>query len=226
MSFWSQLAKLAAHRFDPAECTECPKTAPGADPAFATAVTALGAKLAIADGFSDRLEQAAFLRVFTPDEASKTDVLKLYDLANKTALGFESYAKRLAARYAACPQILEDVLEGLFHIAVADGRLTDSEETYLETVADLFKLKKPTYRRIRALYVAPDENDPYLILGVSYDASLERIKKARNERLREFHPDQIRARGLPSEYEALYTQKSAQINAAFEKILADHVTIP
>ena len=42
MSFWKNLAQLAVRKFDAAECTECPKGPPGADPAFATAVTALG----------------------------------------------------------------------------------------------------------------------------------------------------------------------------------------
>lgn len=221
MSFWSQLAQIAARQFDPAECTECPKGLPGADPAFATAVTALGAKLAMADGYAHELEKNAFFEVFTPEEAGRRDVQRLYELARQTALGFESYAKRLAKRYASCPKILEDVLEGLFHIAVSDGQLSDREETYLETVASLFHIKKGDYRRIRALYVAPEADDPYVILDIPHGASLETIKQARRDRLVEFHPDTVRARGLPAEYEALYTQKSALINHAYDRILME-----
>ncbi len=50
MTFWRNIAGLAARRVDAAECVECPKGLPGEDPAFSTAVTALGAKLAKADG--------------------------------------------------------------------------------------------------------------------------------------------------------------------------------
>ena len=138
MSFWKNLARMAVRQFDAAECVECPKGPPGADPAFATAVTALGAKLAMADGFAHDVEQRAFLHVFMPEDGARRDVLRLYDLARQTSLGFESYAKRLAKRYSNCPQILEDVLEGLFHIAVSDGYLSHEEETYLETVSRLF----------------------------------------------------------------------------------------
>ena len=116
---------MAARAFDEASCTDCPKGLPGQDPAFATAVTALGAKLAMSDGFAHPIEKKAFLDVFQPQDAGLKDVLRLYDLARQTSLGFESYAKRLAKRYSKCPQILEDVLEGLFHIAISDGALSD-----------------------------------------------------------------------------------------------------
>ncbi|MGZ3306145.1 MAG: TerB family tellurite resistance protein [Asticcacaulis sp.] len=221
MSFWKNLARLAARQVDAAECQECPKGPPGADPAFATAVTALGAKLAMADGLADEVEQQAFLHVFRPEDGARRDVLRLYNLARQTSLGFESYARRLAKRYASCPQLLQDVLEGLFHIAVADGHLSDGEETYLETVARLFGLNGATYRRIRAGYVAPDADDPYIILGLTPDASDEEVRKARRAQLADAHPDRVRARGLPAEFERLYTQKSALINQAFDRIAAD-----
>ena len=221
MSFWKNLAQLAVRRFDAAECTDCPKGPPGADPAFATAVTALGAKLAMADGWADEVEQRAFLNVFQPEGTARRDVLRLYDLARQTSLGFESYAKRLAKRYSSCPQILEDVLEGLFHIAVSDGYLSHAEETYLETVAGLFGIRSTTYRSIRAGYVAPDADDPYEILGLRPDASDEEIRRARRTALNDFHPDRIRARGLPAEFEKVYTSKAARINSAFDQIVRE-----
>jgi DnaJ like chaperone protein len=223
MSFWKNLAQLAVRRFDPAECVECPKGPPGADPAFATAVTALGAKLAMADGLVHDVEQTAFLQVFKPEDAARRDVLRLYELARQTPHGFESYAKRLAKRYSSCPQILEDVLEGLFHIAVSDGYLTHEEETYLETVSRLFGLKSTTYRSIRSGYVPADAEDPYTILGIEPDASDEDVRKARRARLSDVHPDRIRARGLPADFEALYTQKSARINLAYDLIMKERM---
>lgn len=218
MSFWKNLAQMAARSFDSAESSQCPKGPPGRDPAFATAVTALGAKLAMADGLAEDAEQQAFLEVFQPEHGAYDNVLRLYDLARQTSLGFESYARRLARRYAACPQVLEDVLDGLFHIAVSDGGLSDSEETYLEKVSGLFELPSATYRRIRAAYKAPDAEDPYHILGLTPDAADGDIRLARNRRLNDFHPDRVAARGLPREYEAIYTRKAALINRAYEQI--------
>lgn len=218
MSFWKTLAHKAAHAFDPAECTDCPQKQPGRDPAFATAVTALGAKLAMADGLADEGEAQAFFDVFQPEHGAYDNVRRLYDLARQTSLGFESYARRLARRYARCPRILEDVLEGLFHIAVSDGRLTDGEETYLETVARLFEINPATYRRIRADHAGPDADDPYHILGIHPLAEDHEIRVARNRALSDVHPDRIMARGLPGEYVDLFTHKAARINNAYAQI--------
>ena len=76
--------------------------------------------------------------MFQPDAASERNIHRLYDLARQTTRGFESYARRLAKRYAGCPTLLEDVLDGLFHIAAADGVVTQDELDYLEQVSDLF----------------------------------------------------------------------------------------
>src|SRR5947208_6933074 len=115
MTFWRNIANLAARRVDEAHRPDCPAGLPGEDPAFSTAVTALGAKLARADGRADAEEFAAFSEVFSPDARSERNVCRLYELAQQTTHGFESYARRLAKRYHDRPLLLEDVLDGLFH---------------------------------------------------------------------------------------------------------------
>src|SRR3954465_13200326 len=134
MSFWRKIAGLAARNLDEAECDVCPPGLPGEDPAFSTAVTALGAKLAKADGNAQASEYAAFSEVFQPEDGSQGNVRRLYQLARQTTRGFESYARRLAKRYRSCPQLLEDVLDGLFHIAAADGAVSAEELQYLARV--------------------------------------------------------------------------------------------
>jgi DnaJ like chaperone protein len=220
MSFWSQIAQLAARAFDPATCTQCPDRAPGSDPAFATAVTALGAKLAMADGEAASIEEDAFLKVFGPEDKARADILRLYGLAKQTALGFESYAKRLAKRYASCPSLLDDVVEGLYYIAVSDGDLTRTEDEYLNRVSELLGLDEARQRRIRSLYIRPNEDDPWYVLGVDYAADLHEVKSARTALLRAFHPDTMRAKGLPEQYEALYHERSTRINQAYARIKA------
>ncbi|MFN3230290.1 MAG: TerB family tellurite resistance protein [Asticcacaulis sp.] len=222
MSFFAAIAALASRRFDAAECPDCPPGPPGADPAFTTAVTALGAKLARADGLADPGEQQAFLNVFQPEARAQRDVLQLYELARQTTLGFESYARRLSKRYRNCPQLLEDVLDGLFHIATSDGRFNDAEDAYLAEVARLFALSERDYHRIRASHIGLHADDPHAVLGIEPGASLEVARRARNRLLASLHPDKIRARGLPSEYEAVFTAKAARINTAFDALRAMH----
>ena len=223
MNFWRNIASLAARSVDDATCAECPPGLPGEDPAFSTAVTALGAKLAKADGRASAEEFAAFAEVFQPDAASERDVRRLYNLARQTTRGFESYARRLARRYHGCPQLLEDVLDGLFHIAGADGALTEDELDYLRQVSDLFRLPPLTFRRIKALHVGPAADDPYIVLEVAPDASDGAVREAWRGALVETHPDRILARGLPPEYVEVANAKAAAINAAYDLIMRERL---
>jgi DnaJ like chaperone protein len=218
MTFWRNIANLAARRVDLAECPDCPTGLPGEDPAFSTAVTALGAKLAKVDGRADSGEYAAFAEVFQPDTGSEADVRRLYELARQTTLGFESYAKRLARRYSGCPQLLEDVLDGLFHIAASDGAITFDELDYLEQVSGLLGLSPLTFRRLKATHLGLGANDPYAVLNIAPDASDEAVHSAWRAALSEAHPDRVLARGLPAEYVEVAQAKAAAINAAFDTV--------
>jgi DnaJ like chaperone protein len=221
MSFWRKIARLAVRNLDEAECEQCPPGLPGEDPSFSTAVTALGAKLAKADGASQSAEYEAFSHVFQAEAGSEGNVRRLYQLAHQTTRGFEGYARRLRRRYGACPQLLEDVLDGLFHIAASDGAVTADELGYLEEVCRLFGLSPLTFRRLKATHLGAANDDPYVILGVPPDASDEAVRAAWKAQLSEAHPDRARARGLPSEFIEVAEAKSAAINAAYDQILRE-----
>lgn len=221
MSFWRKIAGLAVRNLDEAECAECPSGLPGEDPAFSTAVTALGAKLAKADGNAQSTEYDAFSSIFQSEPGSEGNVRRLYQLARQTTFGFESYARRLVKRYGACPQILEDVLDGLFHIASADGAVTGDELDYLQTVSDIFGLSALTFRRLKATHLGAANDDPYAILGVAPDATDAVLRAAWRAQLSEAHPDRARARGLPTEFIEVAEAKAAAINAAYDEAMRE-----
>jgi DnaJ like chaperone protein len=216
MDFWSKLAKMAVGRLDDASCLDCPAGLPGEDPAFATAVTALGAKLAKADGRAVASEYDAFIQVFQPEPGSEKSVERLYELARQTTLGFESYAKRLAKRYANCPQLLEDVLDGLFFIAARDGEISGGELIYLEDVARHLGLSPLVYRRVKSMHLQLPDDDPYVVLQVAPDIDDDGLKAAWRKAISAAHPDRVRARGLPDEFVDVAEAKSAAINAAYD----------
>lgn len=226
MSFWRKIAGLAVRRVDEAECDVCPPGLPGEDPAFTTAVTALGAKLAKADGEAHADEYDTFHTVFQAEPGSEGAIRRLYQLARQTTRGFEGYARRLKKRYGACPQLLEDVLDGLFHIAVSDGVVTGDELAYLERVCELFGLSPLTFRRLKATHLGAANDDPYVILGVAPDASDEVVRAAWRALLSEAHPDRARARGLPAEFVEVAEVKAAAINAAYGQIQRERKALP
>lgn len=221
MTFWRNIASLAARRVDDASCGECPCDQPGQDAAFSTAVTALGAKLSKADGRSDASEFAVFSEIFQAEPGGERNIRSLYDLASQTTRGFESYAKRLAKRYRGCPQLLEDVLDGLFHIAASDGTVTADELAYLEQVGELFGFSPLTVRRLKATHLGAESDDPYVVLSIPHDASDAQVRASWKRLLADAHPDRAASRGLPPEYIEVAEAKSAAINAAYDAVMRE-----
>ncbi|HEX3653625.1 MAG TPA: DnaJ family molecular chaperone [Rhizomicrobium sp.] len=185
--------------------------------AFTIAMIALGAKMAKADGVASGDEEEAFRQYFRVPPSEEANVRRIFRLARQDTAGFESYARQIANIYRGQPAVLEDILDGLFEIAKADGVLHPGELAFLERVADIFGFAPNEFRRIRASHF-PDRSDPYVILGVAHDASEDEIKRTYRMLVRENHPDSLMARGVPEEFVKLANDKLAAINTAYEKI--------
>jgi DnaJ like chaperone protein len=189
--------------------------------AFTIAVIALSAKMAKADGVVSEEEIEAFDRVFRVPPSERANVRRLFDFARQDVAGFEAYAGQIARMFVGKPAMLEDILDGLFEIAKADGVLHPGEDAFLARTAEIFGFAPGEYRRIRASHFEPDAADPYVVLGVAYGASDEEIKNTYRLLVRENHPDSLIGRGVPAEFVKLATDKLAAINVAYEKILAE-----
>jgi DnaJ like chaperone protein len=188
---------------------------------FTIAVIALSAKMAKADGRVTNEEIEAFGRIFRVPQAEEANVRRIFNLARQDTAGFEIYAGQIARVFRGNPAMLEDVLDGLFEIAKADGVLHPAELKFLERVSDIFGFAPHEFRRIRASHVGPDKADPYVVLGVDHRASEDEIKRTYRLLVRENHPDSLMARGVPEEFLRLANDKLAAINAAYAKILQE-----
>jgi DnaJ like chaperone protein len=164
---------------------------------------------------------AAFGEVFQVPPGEEDHVRLVFDLARKSTAGFESYARQIGRLFAGDRVVLEDLLGGLFHIALADGRVCSAEDQYLREVARHFGFDSGDYFRIRAHHVGAEQEgaaDAHAILGVGRDASLGVIREAYRRLVRESHPDLAIAQGLPPECIALATARVARINAAYDRL--------
>ena len=185
------------------------------------ALVALGAKMAKADGQVRAEDIDAFNDVFRFSPQQRRDIARLFDLASRTTLGAEGYARMIGRRFRARPAALEDVMDGLFHIALADGVVTDSEDRFLRGVAETMGLSRTEFLRIRAAHLGPDLDDPHLVLGVDPDASDADLRRAYRRMAALNHPDRLMARGVPPELQRVATRKMAMINTAYAKIMEE-----
>ena len=198
------------------------RTPPERKIGFTIAVIALGAKMAKADGLVTRDEVTAFRQVFHIPASETQNAARVFDLARKDVAGFDLYAARIRDMFGAGHQALVDLLEGLFYIAVADGRYHPNENVFLEEVARIFGVQSRDFVNMRARFV-PDENpDPYCVLGVDPTADAETVRRAWRALMREYHPDRMFARGVPEEAMKLAEKRLIQANWAYEEILNTH----
>lgn len=229
MSIWLRvgefLSRISSSGFG--DVVEAVRTFFAGDPelrrkvAFSVAMIALSAKMAKADGIVTQEEIRAFQQIFSVPTDEARNVARLYDLAKQDTAGFEAYAERMAglcgSGRANCA-MLGDILDGLFHIAKADGILHEREGRFLHRIAEIFQIDEQHYQSILARHVNLGSGDPYAVLGVERGSALDEVRRHYHRLVAENHPDRLIARGVPEEFIAIATTRIASINAAYELI--------
>lgn len=186
---------------------------------FAIAATVLAAKLAKCDGPVNRAEIDAFKRQFRIEDAAVPMIGRLFDQARNDSAGFEPYARQLGESFADNRLALEQVLGALYAIARADEPINGREADMLTRIGVAFGLDAAARARAEnPSSYALSEGDPYVVLGIGRDASNEAIRAHWKQLMRENHPDQLAARGVPPEFAARATDRVARINAAWDDI--------
>lgn len=190
------------------------------DVVFTTGLIALSAKMAKADGVVTLDEQRAFRSIVSVPEADAARIERLFDLAKQTTDGFEAYASQIASVFQDNRALLEDVLDGLFHIAKADGAIHEAEKRFLAAVAGIFGFSDEEFSRIEARHVRVAD-DPWLVLGADRSWDNDTLKRHWRRLVAESHPDRQVALGLPPQAVAIATQRLAAINAAWDRVAAE-----
>ncbi len=224
MSIWTRITQAIsalASGQSLAEVFERLRAPPERSVAFTIAVIGLGAKMAKADGRVTRDEVTAFRQVFTIPPEDEGAAARVFNLARRDVAGYEEYARQIGRMFLDDRRALCDLMEGLFHIAIADGDYDPREDDFLARVAGHFGMDEAQFRAIRARFVPDAAPDPYAILGVSPDMDLKAIRKAWRDQVREAHPDRMQARGLPAEAVKLAESRLAALNNAWDLISAE-----
>ncbi len=194
------------------------KTPPEKRVGFTIAAIGLSAKMAKADGIVTKTERIAFKNIFTIPTGDEKHVDYIFQLAQKDIAGFDVYAKKISRMLSNNHRLLENLIEGLLYISMADGVFHPNEEIFIDEVAKIFKISKQKLTILKARYIPQLQNNPYQVLGLSPNTELNHIKKRWKKLVQESHPDNLIAQGLPKEAINLATYRLIAINEAWEKI--------
>ena len=184
---------------------------------FTIGVIVLSAKMAKADGKVTEDEIRAFKEKINVPDSEIKNVAKLWDQAKKTTDGFQIYARQIANLLEKNSSVLEELLKLLIIIALADGKITIPEIKYLKEVGNIFGFSEEDFERIYSSKSGVS-SDPYQILGVSRDASIDEIKQKWKQLAINHHPDRLISQGIPEDLIHKSTSRLKEINNAWDTI--------
>ena len=201
---------------------------------FCASAAAMLAKVAKADGVVTREEIASVEGAFARlgfSRYARAYAIDVFRRAKDDTHTIDDYAREFA-RAVPSIEVREFLYELLWDIACADGRVKPAELEMLRRVTT--PLAIPAYwfhtmARERLGTSGADERrgaassgdslaEAYALLGVSPNASDDEVKRAYRAKAKKYHPDALRAQGLPDEMVAKATEMMSKVNAAWSLI--------
>ena len=185
---------------------------------FAIALVILAAKLSKADGHVSKEELVAVKQKLKIPEHEIEQVGKIFNKAKEDSLGYEPYAQQIAQIYRNQPAVLDEVINILFYIAEADGKVSSSEIVMIRGIAKIFGLSESQFEGIKESRKSSDKLNPYIVLGCSSNDDFATIRKKYLQLSKEHHPDLLMNKGVPQEVIEESKKKMRAINSAFDQI--------
>ena len=185
---------------------------------FAIALIVLSAKLSKADGLVSKEELIAVKEKLKIPDSEIDQVSKIFNKAKEDPLGYEPYAKQISEIFSGNLNVLEEVINILFYIAEADGKVSESEYEMIENIAKIFDLTYTQFESIKERRKSSDELNPYMVLESSPNDDLKTIRKNYIKLSKEHHPDLLVSKGVPIEVINESKKKMRAINSAWDQI--------
>lgn len=193
------------------------------------AISAMMSKMAKADGRITEDEvrycEAVFDRMGLVGE-KREYCIRVFRAAKTDGHTIYSYADSFAATQRNV-HVREIVYGILWDLACVDGSVSEVELEMLHRLVQHLRIDMSIFvwecRRRgvscgSSYSAAQAECDPYEVLGCSRSAPDEEVKRAYREKAKQYHPDTLRAQGLPDEIIAKANDQMSRVNAAWSAI--------
>lgn len=196
---------------------------------FCASAAAMLAKLAKADGVVTRDEIASVERAFARlgfSPSARAYAVSVFRRAKDDNRSIYEYAQHFA-RVVPSLEVREFLYGLLWDVACADGRVSAAERTILLQITTSLGIASQWFRihaaeRLGERTDGPSSGDTlaeaYSLLGVSPAASDDEVRRAYREKAKKYHPDALRAQGLPDEMVGKATELMSKVNTAWGAI--------
>ena len=185
---------------------------------FVLSIIILSAKIAKADGSVTKDEIYAFKEKFKIPKSEMSEVGRIFNEAKKSKDGYEKIAIQVGLLFSGNKILLEELLNNLFYIAESDGDTSLHEIEVLKSISNSFGLSENDFQRIFHSRLNNRDSDPYKVLGVNRKDNDSIIRKKWIQLIKEHHPDNLIAKGMPQEFINQANNELSAINLAYDKI--------
>ncbi len=189
---------------------------------FFTGAFSMLAKICKADGRVSAEEISAieeFMRSeLQLDSESQETAKNIFRKAIHSPDSFEDFARQFYLVFRSQPQITELMLDILFRVSLADGKISSREETLLRSAARIFQFSDGKFQKFASRYLPRAASRDYAILKLDETATDEEIRRQYRTLVNEYHPDKIQAKGLPEEFVKFANDKFIEVQKAYEQI--------
>lgn len=190
---------------------------------FFVAAFSMLAKLVQADGRVKKEEIDSIENFMEKDlrlaPESRNAAVNIFRTALNAPGTFDDFAGQFYSQFHHQPQMLELMIDILLRVAVSDGKMTHGEETLILSAVNTFKFSTLRYEQLKSQYV-PSADKAYAVLGCRLNDSDDQVKRCYRQRVQEYHPDKIAAKGLPDEFNRFAHDKFREIQDAWDQIKA------
>lgn len=195
--------------------------------------------IAKADGVVSKMEIAAAEKVMLSlglSEEKRSEAICAFNLGKSNQFDLDSCLQDLMAHCLRKPSLIQMFLEIQILAATADGSVNQAEMQILYKIGQTFRIPRFQIDRLVDMVAAqqsfhrdsrtgqysdpsaPTLDQAYQVLGISSEANKQQVKRAYRKLMSQHHPDKLVSRGMPEEMVKVATEKSQEIQAAYEMV--------
>jgi len=207
--------------------------------AFFSATFSIMGHVAKADGVVSETEievARTTMKKMQLSEDQKKAAISLFNQGKQADFDYRAVVEQFKKECGRRTNLLRMFMEIQLNTALADNELHPEEQKLLSEIAENLGFKRRHFEQLLAMMIAQQRyssfdgaqanqasegqavNEAYKVLGVGEQCTDAELKKAYRKLVSQHHPDKLVSKGLPEEMMKIATEKTREINNAYERI--------